>query len=427
MSTSFKVAGLGDTRSLQGEIFVGGAKNAVLPALAASVMLEGELTLLNVPGIEDVSRMSELLVGLGAQVVREEGGMLRINKANTDGSLLKPEIAKRLRASVFLTGPLLACCGSVVMPHPGGDVIGARPIDLFISGFQKMGVHVVEEDQLYRMTVIGRLKGADIFFPFVSVGATETLMMAATRAEGTTVLRNAALEPEVVFLAEMLNRCGAKISGIGTSTLSIEGVSVLRAPQEPIAVIPDRIETGTYMVLGALAGTEVIIGNCNPTHLEAPIELLRTAGVQIEAEPNRLIVSAPSKKLQTVNVRTHEYPGFATDLQAPMTVLLTQAEGEATVFETIFEGRLNYVQDLIQMGADITQVGNHRVIVKGPRRLYGRELEGPDIRAGLAYVLAALVAEGESVVHNAYHIDRGYERVEEKIRALGANIERIET
>ncbi len=424
MTTSFNVRGLAGARALEGEISVSGSKNAVLPALAASVMIEGELTLLNVPGIEDVLRMSELLVGLGAEVTRE-GTTLRVNRGHTDASLLNPDIARRLRASVFLMGPLLARCGAVVLPHPGGDVIGARPIDLFISGFKKMGVHVVEEDNLYRMNIDGRLKSADIFFPFVSVGATETLMMAATLAEGTTILRNAAMEPEVVFLAEMLSKCGAKISGIGTSVLSIEGVSALHAPKEPIAVIPDRIEAGTYLILGALAAKTLVINHCTPAHMEAPIELLRSAGVIIEEEANRLVVKGP-QQLKACNVRTHEYPGFATDLQAPMTVLLTQAEGEAVVFETIFEGRLNYVQDLVQMGADITQVGNHRVIVKGPRRLRGRELEGPDIRAGLAYVLAALVAEGDSIVHNAYHIDRGYERVEEKLRSLGAQIERVQ-
>ncbi|MBX9906600.1 UDP-N-acetylglucosamine 1-carboxyvinyltransferase [Patescibacteria group bacterium] len=425
MATSFKVSGLGGTRSLNGIIEVSGAKNAVLPALAASVMIEGELTLLNVPGIEDVSRMSELLVGIGASVVRD-GSSLRINRANTDSSLLKADIAKRLRASVFLSGPLLASYGSVVMPHPGGDVIGVRPIDLFIKGFEKMGAHIVEKDMLYHMSTKGRLKGADIFFPFISVGATETLMMAATIADGTTTLRNAALEPEVVFLAEMLNACGAKISGIGTSVITIEGVAQLSAPQNPIAIIPDRIEAGTYLVLGALCGTSVVVDCCEPRHLEAPIEILRSAGVTIEEEAHRLVVTPPKGVLSSVNIRTHEYPGFATDLQAPMTVLLTQAEGEGVVFETIFEGRLNYVQDLMRMGADITQVGNHRVIVKGPRKLYGKELEGPDIRAGLAYVLAAITAEGESIVHNAYHIDRGYERVEEKLGALGARVERIE-
>jgi UDP-N-acetylglucosamine 1-carboxyvinyltransferase len=313
------------------------------------------------------------------------------------------------------------------MPHPGGDVIGARPIDLFLPGFRKLGASIAQDGDWYDVRAEEGLNGADIFFPFISVGATETLMMAAVLATGITTLRNAALEPEVVFLGEMLKQCGAKIEGLGTPVIRIEGVKKLVPPKSPIAIIPDRIEAGTYLVLGALAAKELSIRYCASEHLDAPIELLREAGAKIEEADGRIIIRRDHvKPLSAFNVRTHEYPGFATDLQAPMTVLLTQALGESIVFETIFEGRLNYAQDLVRMGADITPVGNHRIIIKGPRTLKGRELEGPDIRAGLAYVLAALVAEGESLVRNAYHIDRGYERVEEKLRALGASIERIE-
>lgn len=425
MASSFKIQGLGDRR-LEGEIVVSGAKNAVLPALAASTIVSGTLELSNVPAIEDVSRMSELLEGLGANIAHGDK-TISINAEHMTGSDLDPAIATRLRASIFLAGPLLARFGHVRMPHPGGDVIGARPIDLFLSGFLKLGAQVAQDGEWYDVKAPQGLKGADIFFPFISVGATETLMMAAVLASGTTTLRNAALEPEVVFLGELLRQCGAKIEGLGTPVIRIEGVSKLIPPQAPIAIIPDRIEAGTYLVLGALAASELSIRYCTSEHLDAPIELLRGAGALIEETEGRIIVRRDhSKPLRAFNVRTHEYPGFATDLQAPMTVLLTQAEGESIVFETIFEGRLNYAQDLIRMGADITPVGNHRIIIKGPRTLKGRELEGPDIRAGLAYVLASLVAEGESTVRNAYHIDRGYERVEEKLRALGASIERIE-
>lgn len=425
MASSFQIQGLGEQR-LSGEIVVSGAKNAVLPALAASVIVSGKLKLSNVPAIEDVSRMSELIETLGASIERGEH-TVAIDARGMTGSDLNPEIATKLRASIFLAGPLLARFGHVRMPHPGGDVIGARPIDLFLSGFRRLGAEVAQDGEWYDVKAPQGLKGADIFFPFISVGATETLMMAAVLAEGVTTLRNAALEPEVVFLGQLLKQCGAKIEGIGTPVIRIEGVRELVPPDAPIAIIPDRIEAGTYLVLGALAASELSIRYCAVEHLDAPIELLREAGARIDEEEGRIIVRCdPNKPLRAFNVRTHEYPGFATDLQAPMTVLLTQAEGESVVFETIFEGRLNYIQDLVRMGADITPVGNHRVIIKGPRTLKGRELEGPDIRAGLAYVLAALVAEGPSVVHNAYHIDRGYERVEEKLRALGAQIARIE-
>ncbi len=426
MASAFRIEGLGGAGTLAGSVAVSGAKNAVLPALAASVMIRGELKLSNVPLIEDVTRMSELLKGLGVEGALGDG-VIRVSADNAKGIELVPEIATRIRASVFLAGPMLARFGHVRMPHPGGDVIGMRPIDLFLAGFEKMGAKIVNDGGMYDISVSGKLKGVDIFFPFISVGATETIMMAAVLAEGTTTLRNAAMEPEVAFLADMLVRCGAKITGAGTPVITIEGVRELVAPEEPIRIIPDRIEAGTYLVLGALACKELEVLTCAPQNLEAPIELLRAAGARLDVEGDRIIVHGGSPaKLRSVNVRTHEYPGFATDLQAPMTVLLTQTAGEATVFETIFEGRLGYTQDLVQMGADITSVGNHRVIVKGPRTLRGRTLEGPDIRAGLAYVLAALVAEGESVVQNAYHIDRGYERVEEKLQKLGAKVERVE-
>lgn len=370
--------------------------------------------------------MSELIEGLGGSVTRSPHECT-VHTADMVSADLDPVLATRLRASIFLSGPLLARFGHVRMPHPGGDVIGARPIDLFLLAFQKLGATVTKDGEWYDVRAPQGLAGADIFFPFISVGATETLLMAAVLADGVTTLRNAALEPEVVFLGELLKQCGAKIEGLGTPVIRIEGVKELTSPHAPIRIIPDRIEAGTYLALGALAASELSIRYCAAEHLDAPIELLRGAGADIEETDGRIIVRRNlTKPLAGFNVRTHEYPGFATDLQAPMTVLLTQATGESVVFETIFEGRLNYADDLVRMGADITRLGNHRILIKGPRKLKGRELEGPDIRAGLAYVLAALSAEGESIVHNAYHIDRGYERVEEKLRALGADIERIE-
>lgn len=428
MGTSFKIQGFGAGFSgqLSGELSVSGAKNAVLPALAASVLVPGPIRFSNIPGIEDVARMSELLEGVGAVVSKEEE-MLCVDGVGVSEGNLIPSIATSLRASIFLSGPLLARVGSVSFPHPGGDVIGVRPIDLFLSGFEAMGAEVVykKEEEVYQISAPRALRGAEIIFPFVSVGATETLMMAAVLTKGTTTLKNAAMEPEVVFLADLLKKSGAHITGAGTPEIIIEGVEKLHAPDSTIAIIPDRIEAGTYAILGALAGKDIVIQNCAPKHIESLTALLKKAGAFIDIGSDSLHITKSSVPLKSVNVRTHEYPGFATDLQAPMCVLLTQASGESVVFETIFEGRLHYTDDLVHMGADITPIGTHRVVIRGPQKLRGRVLEGPDIRAGLAYVLAAIVAEGESVVHNAYHIDRGYQHVEDKLRGVGVAIERI--
>lgn len=427
MEESFHIHGLAGTRTLLGEIPVSGAKNAVLPALAATVLTADTTTLENVPGVEDVSRMCELLSELGCTFTHTDD-VVTVDASGVCNTVLAPSVATRLRASVFLTGPLLARMGAVSFPHPGGDVIGTRPINLFLDGFQKMGAQVRYDTstEMYEVSAPNGLSGAHIVFPFVSVGATETLMMAAVCAEGTTELRNAAMEPEVVFLAEMLNARGARIQGAGTPYITIEGVSQLAGSDAPVRIIPDRIEAGTYLILSALVGRDVSITKCTPSHLELPISLLREAGVRIESGDDYIRVQADDADVFTsVDIRTHEYPGFATDLQAPMSVFLTQCSGESVVFETIFEGRLHYVEDLVHMGADITPIGAHRAVIRGPQKLRGRELAGPDIRAGLAYVLAALAAEGESVVQNAYHIDRGYERVEEKLRRLGADIRRV--
>lgn len=427
MEESFHIQGLSGARTLSGEIAVSGAKNAVLPALAATVLTAGTTALKNVPGVEDVSRMCELLSELGCTATHA-GDAVTVDASGVHNSVLVPDIATRLRASIFLTGPLLVRTGKVSFPHPGGDVIGTRPIDLFLEGFEQMGARVRHDasTEMYHLSAPKGLRGARIVFPFVSVGATETLMMAAVCAEGVTELRNAAMEPEVVFLAEMLNARGARIQGAGTPYITIEGVPELTASDAPVDIIPDRIEAGTYLILAALAGRDVSITGCVPAHLELLISRLRKAGLHIDIDQDCMRVQVRAKEtLKSVDVRTHEYPGFATDLQAPMSVLLTQCTGEAVVFETIFEGRLHYTEDLVHMGADITPIGTHRVVIRGPQKLRGRELAGPDIRAGLAYVLAAIVAEGESVVRNAYHIDRGYERVEEKLQKLGVHIRRI--
>lgn len=423
---SLRIKGLSGEKKLRGSIAISGAKNAALPAQVASLLSAGALHLQNVPQIEDVSRMNELLEGLGAKIARH-GDTLSIDTRNIGGEELISSVASRMRASVFLIGPLLHRTGKVRFPHPGGDVIGARPIDLFLRGLEKMGALVTIEDGHYDISA-GTLRGADIFFPIVSVGATETLLMTAVLAEGRTILRNAAMEPEVVFLAELLRGCGAKISGEGTPTIVIDGVKSLTHPTAPFSIIPDRLEAGSYLILGALACEDLTLTSCEPEHLRALIFLLKEAGVPVEVESKKLTIhgnTAPNAQFRSINVRTHEYPGFATDLQAPMTVFLTQAAGEAVVSETIFDGRLSYTEDLVRMGADITLANSHRAFVKGPRQLSGRELESPDIRAGLSFVIAALVAKGESLIHNAYHMDRGYERIEEKLKGIGASVVRV--
>jgi UDP-N-acetylglucosamine 1-carboxyvinyltransferase len=432
MKESFVIQGLAGEKKLKGEIAVCGAKNEALKLMAASILCEGPLSLENMPDIEDVRRMAEIIEKLGGSV-QITGLACEIDTGGIMGGAIDRELARSLRSSIVLTGPLLARFGNVSFPHPGGDLIGERPVDFFIEGFEKMGATTTVENGEYHVSAAGGLKGADIFFRWVSVTATETLMMAATLAKGTTTLRNVAMEPEVIDLAEFLVAAGAKIAGIGTPTLVIEG-GVMLKPTKPWRVIPDRIEAGSFLILGALAATELKITNCEPEHLRMIIELLSRSGVHIETAPSTSsgqegfikITNGAADVRTAIALKTHEYPGFPTDLQAPMVVYLTQAEGESRIFETIFEGRLNYTQDLVRMGADIALWNPHQAAIKGPTPLRGATLESPDIRAGLAFLIAALIAEGESTLQNIYHIDRGYGRIEERFRALGADIRRVQ-
>ena len=301
-------------------------------------------------------------------------------------------------------------------------------IDLFLNGFKAMGAAVEEEDGFFRITASGgKLRGAHITFPLVSVTGTETLMMAAVLAEGETVLQNAAMEPEVGYLAQYLNDCGAHIEGAGTPTVRIMGGGLLHAAGRPFVVPADRIEAGSFVILAALAGSDVHITHCNPSWLEVPIALLRQAGVSIETTPTSIRVQSSSTPYKMVSVRTHEYPGFPTDLQAPMAVFMSQCQGEGSILETIFDGRFRYVDDLVVMGADMAVMNPHRVFIRGPKEFTRKNLESPDLRGGLAYLLAATVAKGTSSIDNAYLIDRGYEHIEERLRALGLNIQREES
>jgi len=408
MRGQFVIKGLCGARRLEGSIAVRGAKNGVLKALAATVLFDDEVQMTNVPDIEDVRRMRELLEALKATP-----------------TVLKKDIAEKFRASVVLTGPVLARQGKVEFPFPGGCVLGERSINLFLNGFRAMGASVEEGESYFTIRAKGgTLRGAHITFPLVSVTATETLMMAAVLAEGTTVLQNAALEPEIADLAFYLNECGAQISGAGTPTITIVGGGLLHAGGISYDTPPDRIETGSFAILAALVGKDVAITNCNPTWVEVPLALLRQAGVPVEVGKDFIRIRAGDVPYQMVSVHTHEYPGFATDLQAPMAVFMSQCQGEGSILETIFDGRFRYVDDLALMGADITVMNPHRALVRGPKKLSRKNLESPDLRGGLAYILAAAVAEGTSTIDNAYLIDRGYEHIEGRLQRLGLDIKR---
>ena len=426
MSERLLVKGLGGKRKLGGEIEVKGAKNAALKAMAAALLFKDTLTIKNTPEIEDMARIADILSKMGASV-EKSGNTYRVNCSSSKiKTELPKDISKRLRASIVLTGPILSRFGKVSFSHPGGCVIGKRPIDIFIDGFKAMGAKVSSKDgKYYLFAPGGKLKGAEIFLKNQSVTATETFMISAVLAKGETIIRNAAMEPEIESLGNFLVSCGAKIKGHGSSVIKIKGGGMLYSNGKAYVTMPDRIDAGSFLILGALVGKNFVIKNCDPSHLTSLIEHLRHAGVEIKINKNSISVSAPSKKIKSFNLKTHEYPGFPTDLQAPMAVLLTQAEGDSLVFETIFEGRLSYVNDLVRMGADIKMMDPHRILIKGPVMLRGRSVESPDLRAGLAFIIAAIVAKGESIIHNVYNIDRGYEKIEERLSKIGVDIKRL--
>ncbi len=422
MQEIFRITG-STTALLEGTIKVVGAKNAVLKAIAASVLYRTPLALTNVPGILDVEAMCAILESLGAKVASDPH-TLTINTSQMTGSSIPASMMSTLRASIVLAGPLLARFGQVLFSHPGGDIIGERPIDLFLETFVAMGAEVVVDDGSYGVRVpSGRLRGAELFFRIQSVTGTETAMLAAILADGVTTIKNAALEPEIVWLADMLNASGAKITGAGTTTITIVGSTELLHAPGSFAVVPDRIEAGSFLILGALAAKDLLIEGCVPEHLEAVVHLLRQAGANIEAGPNTLRIKAAP--LRPMNIKTHEYPGYPTDLMAPAVALLTQVQGESRVFETIWDNRLQFVEVLRVMGADIVTMDPHRVLIRGAQPLKARRMESPDIRAGLAFLIAAAVAEGTSEISNIHHIDRGYENIAERLQNVGMQIERI--
>lgn len=411
-------------KPLHGEIEVVGAKNAALKIFPAVFLADGPIRVTNLPEIEDVKRAEEMVTALGHETKRLNQREMEIKFKNQDCIDLPEGLVKKFRASIMFVGPMLARCGEVRFPHPGGDVIGTgqRPIDMFLDGFKKMGAKVERSDGGYHLTT-KRLHGANIFFHRITVTGTETLMTTATLAEGATILKNCAMEPEIPALADFLNSCGARIEGAGTPTIKIEGVKRLSGGEYKI--IPDRIEAGTFAILAAASRkNEVLIKNCLPEHLEALWVLFDKIGVRYELSRDSVRI-LPEHTLKACDAITHEYPGFVTDLQSPYTVLMTQAYGSSLIQETIHDRRLLYTDLLVQMGANIIMADPHRVIVTGPTQLIGRKLVSPDIRAGVALVIAALIADGKTEIDNIYQIDRGYERLEERLNKLGAGIQRL--
>jgi UDP-N-acetylglucosamine 1-carboxyvinyltransferase len=406
---------------LRGEVRISGAKNSALPILASTILGGGECVITNVPRVVDVLTMGKLLGILGAQVSHEANRA--VIKADVIHSTEAPyDLVKTMRASVLVLGPLLARWGEAKVSLPGGCAIGSRPVNLHLAGLAKLGADISIEHG-YITARAKRLKGARIYCDTTTVTGTENLMMAASLAEGTSVIENAAKEPEIVDLAEFLTKRGARIAGAGTDVLTIEGVRELHGADHE--VIPDRIEAGTHLVAGAITDGDVTITHCRPVHLEAVLMKLREAGADVQVEAQTVRIKR-NGRLKGTDVRTLPFPGFPTDMQAQMVALMALTEGTSVVTETVFESRFMHVEELRRMGADIRVEGN-RLIVTGRSTLTGAPVMASDLRASAGLILAGLAAEGTTEVQRVYHLDRGYERIEDKLRAVGANIERRKT
>lgn len=417
-----KIVIQGGGRQLQGRVEISGAKNAALPILAASILAgAGENCLTPVPWLNDVVVMLDLLQSLGVQIETDGAKTVFVRADNLTGWEAPYELVNRMRASALIMGPLLARLGRARISLPGGCAIGSRPIDLHLRGFAALGAEV-SANHGYVEVSAEQLRGAYIYLDYPSVGATENIMMAATLAKGTTILENAAAEPEITNLAQFLNNMGAKISGHGTDRMEIEGVEYLTGTEQEI--IPDRIEAATYLIAAVLGRGKVTIAPIDCSSLQAVLAKLREVGCNIVSEhPNELTV-LPSHELRAIDVQTMPYPGFPTDLQPQLLALLTQANGASLIAETVFENRFQHVPELCRMGAHI-KISGRQALVRGPNQLTGATVAATDLRAGAALVLAGLVAEGQTIVTNAYHIDRGYVQIVEKLRELGAMIERL--
>jgi UDP-N-acetylglucosamine 1-carboxyvinyltransferase len=408
---------------LLGTIHVSGAKNAALPAMAAALLTDEPVILEGIPQVRDIETTRKLLAAMGAEV---ELGYGRAQHRTTIccKNLASPEasyeLVKTMRASTLVLGPLVARCGTARVSLPGGCAIGARPIDLHIKGLERLGA-TIRQDHGYVEASAKRLKGAEIVFDKITVTGTEDLLMAAALADGETVMQNCAREPEVADLADLLNKMGARIEGAGTSTIRIKGVAKLHGAKHRI--IPDRIEAATFIIAGALTGGDVNISGCEPAHLEALLQKLEATGVKTKLGKQAVRVMGDNP-LKAADMVTEEYPGFPTDVQAQYMTLATQAEGTSIITENIFENRFMHAQELLRMGANIKIEGS-RAVVRGKTPLSGAAVQASDLRASASLVLAALVAEGETIIDRVYHIDRGYENIEEKLRGVGAQIRRI--
>ena len=409
---------------LIGTIRVSGAKNSALPCMAAAILTEDEVTLENIPQVRDIETERRLLASMGAEVELREGELkdrTTISCRTLSDPVARYEIVKTMRASSLVLGPLISRTGAARVAMPGGCAIGGRPIDLHIKGLEKMGA-VIAQEHGYLEARAKRLSGAHLVFDKITVTGTEDLLMAAVLADGETLMENCAREPEVADLAALLNAMGARIEGAGTATIRVHGVTSLHGARYRIN--PDRIEAGTYLVAGAITDGDLIVANCNANHLGAVMSKLQEAGARLDVlGPDTVRVRAAGQ-LHAADISTEEYPGFPTDMQAQYMALATQAEGVSMVRENIFENRFMHVQELVRMGANI-KVDDSTATVRGPARLSAAAVMCSDLRASASLVLAALVAEGETIVDRVYHMDRGYERIEEKLSGVGAQIQRM--
>jgi UDP-N-acetylglucosamine 1-carboxyvinyltransferase len=416
----FKIEG---GRRLEGTVSISGSKNASLPAMAAALLTSEPVTLQNIPAVRDIITMAKLLAHMRARVESPDlpPSEFTISAGNISHAEAPYELVKTMRASILTLGPLVARCGYARVSLPGGCAIGARPVDLHIQALEKMGAQI-SIDHGYVEARCERLRGTHIHFDKITVTGTENILTAAVLAEGETILSNAAREPEVTDLIELLKKMGAKIEGAGTSTIRVQGVEKLHGATH--AVIPDRIEAGTFIIAAAITNGDVKLTHCAPQHLTAIIDKLVACGVEIKKEGLSCLRVRGRKALCAADVTTEEYPGFATDMQAQFMALATQGEGKSVITETIFENRFMHAQEMIRMGANIT-IDGHRAVVQGPTPLSGATVIASDLRASASLVLAGLVAANTTYIDRIYHLDRGYERIEEKLQTLGASIERV--
>jgi len=417
-------------KPLEGKIFISGAKNAALPLICASLLTDETITLTNMPRLSDIKAMNNLLEQLGTQIDEFDDFVdgrasktFSYRSRQIDNYKAPYDYVRKMRASYYVLGPLLARFGKCELSLPGGCAIGARPMDVHLNSLEKMGARIDIKNGYIYAESNNRLKGAHIIFPLVSVGATCNILMAAVLAEGRTILENAAKEPEIGDLAKMLNSMGAKISGIGTAVLTIDGVEKLHGTVHKI--ISDRIEAGSYAVAAAITRGRIELVNAKPETLRRPLEILRDMGVKIEETDNSIIVDAKGCNLIGQDIITEPFPGFPTDLQAQFLSLMLTAQGASLITETIFENRFMHVPELLRMGANINVHGHASAIVRCVPKLSGAPVMATDLRASFALVLAGLIAEGETIVNRVYHLDRGYEKLEEKLKSVGADIERI--